>query len=346
MLVHEAKAIARDWVMANANRFPGFTGAFFHGSINWLAADDSLPPGSDVDVMLVLDAPPAVKVGKFRHAGLLLEISHIAAGELASAEQILRTAHLAGSFHCPAVIADPTGRLTQLQAAVAAAYPEEQWVRARCRNVEQKIRRNLQGIDPGAPWHEQVTSWLFATGLTTHVLLVAGLQNPTVRKRYLAVRELLADYDQLSFHTALLAQLGAANVSEQQVREQLSALTTLFDLTSPLIRSSFFFASDLGVDARPIAIDGSRRLIEAGYHREAIFWIVATAARCQQVLHQDAPAAYARERSHFQQLLAPLNIQAPHDLLDRSRQLIAFLPELWQMAERIMAANSQIVRRL
>ena len=31
--------------------------------------------------------------------------------------------------------------------------------------------------------------------------------------------------------------------------------------------------------ARPIAIDGSRELIEAGAHREAVFWIVATFAR-------------------------------------------------------------------
>jgi hypothetical protein len=58
-----------------------------------------------------------------------------------------------------------------------------------------------------------VTAWLFATGVTTHVLLVAGLKNPTVRQRYVATRELLADYGRVDFYETLLELLGCAQMS-------------------------------------------------------------------------------------------------------------------------------------
>ena len=47
--------------------------------------------------------------------------------------------------------------------------------------------RNLGGVTPARPWPGQVLAWLFACGVTCHVLLVAGLRNPTVRTRYVAV---------------------------------------------------------------------------------------------------------------------------------------------------------------
>jgi hypothetical protein len=55
----------------------------------------------------------------------------------------------------------------------------------------------------------------------------------------------------------------------------------------------FFFASDISYIARPISIGGSRELIERGYHREAVFWMVATYSRCQKMLHHEAAAETA-----------------------------------------------------
>jgi len=42
MLVSQAKDVAREWVAANAAALPAFHGAFFAGSINWLADDVTL----------------------------------------------------------------------------------------------------------------------------------------------------------------------------------------------------------------------------------------------------------------------------------------------------------------
>ena len=179
MLVKDAKAVARQWVLEEAGRIPGFWGAFYHGSTNWLPDDAALPATSDVDVMVVLDDPnPPHKPGKFIYRDVLLEVSYLPRDQLQSAELILSQSHLAGSFRTASIIADPSGQLTKLQERVARDYAKRRWVTKRCEHARDKILGNLRGLDEAAPFHDQVTGWLFAAGVTTHVLLVAGLRNP------------------------------------------------------------------------------------------------------------------------------------------------------------------------
>ena len=123
MQVNEAKAAARRWVLAEARKVPGYSGAFFHGSTNWLAGDAMLAATSDLDVMVVLDDTDVpAKPGKVMAEQVMLDVTYISRDELSSAEQILKLSHLAGSFHAPGII-DPTGQLTALQQAVAVEYP-------------------------------------------------------------------------------------------------------------------------------------------------------------------------------------------------------------------------------
>lgn len=343
MLVHEAKALARQWVLHEGEKLPGFAGAFYHGSTNWLVDDAVLPATSDLDIMLVFADPPPTKLGKFVYNGVILEVSYLASSELASPEAVLSTSHLAGSFQGPSIIADPTGELTLLHQAVSQNYAKKEWVIKRCANADAKIRRNLASIHKADPFQDQVMAWLFGTGVTTHVLLSAGLENPTVRRRYLAVRTLLATYGRLDFYEELLRLLGCRTLRPQQVAGHLAALTAAFDAAKTTIKTPFPFAADLTDLARPVAIDGSRELIEQGNHREAIFWIIATYARCQQVFAQDGtPAQLAEFTPSFQALLADLGIACHADLRQRSDQVIAFLPRLWAMAEAIIAANRAI----
>lgn len=344
MLVKQAKAVARRWVIAEASDAPGFRGAFYHGSTNWLPDDAPLPATSDLDVMVVLAGPtPPIKLGKFRHRGVLLEVSSLPPDQVRSPDQVLGQSHLAGSFRAPSIILDPSGQLTGLQVAVARDYAKRRWVVARCEQVQDKILSYLQSLDESAPLHDQVTAWLFATGNTTHLPLVAGLQNPTVRRRYLAARELLADYGHSAFYEPLLELLGCARLGRERVEQHLAALADVFAAAGAVIETPFFFAADLGDDARAVAIDGSRELIARGDHREAIFWIVATASRCQQVLHHDAPPEL-RERFSpgYRLLLGDLGIASPADLQRRGAEVRAFLPRVWEVAEAILAANREI----
>ncbi|HEY8601401.1 MAG TPA: hypothetical protein VIL85_23445 [Thermomicrobiales bacterium] len=344
MLVKEAKAIARRWVLTETGAIPGFSGAFYHGSTGWLADEAELPTGSDLDIMVTLsDQNPPVKPGKLSYHGVLLEISYLSQAELQSPERVLGLSHLAGSFRTASIIADPTGQLTALQARVARDYAKRRWVYARCEQVQGKLRDGLRLLAEVQQLPDQVIVWLFSTSLTTHIPLVAGLKNPTVRKRYLAVRELLADYGELALYEALLAHLGCDGWSRAQVERHLTMMTAVFDVAKTVVQSPFPFASDLTEQARPIAIDGSWTLIERGDHREAVFWIVVTYSRCLQVFAQDAPEALTEPfREGFRRLLADLGIASHADLLRRAAAVEAFLPQVWAVAEAIMAANTEI----
>jgi hypothetical protein len=175
------------------------------------------------------------------------------------------------------------------------------------------------------------------------VLLVAGLKNPTVRKRYVAVRELLADYGHSDFYDTLLEMLGSAHMSRARVEHHLAALATAFDAVASVLRTPLSFASDITGIARPTAIEGSRAMIERGNHREAVFWMVATYSRCQNVLYHDAPVGLQEKFTPgYRQLLADLGITSFADLQQRSQQVKALLPHVWEVAEAIIAANPEI----
>ncbi len=344
MIVRHAKAIARQWVNEEASDATGFAGAFFHGSTNYLLDDDALPASSDIDVILVLTgAAPPVKLGKLLYRGVLLDVSYLPQDQLHSPELVLGQSHLAGSFRVPSIIADPSGRLTPLQVAVARDFTKRRWVRARCEHARDKILRNLETLQQPTPFHDQVTAWLFAVGVTTYVLLVAGLKNPTVRRRYVAVRELLAEYGHLEFYESLLELLGCARMSGMRAEQHLAALTDAFDVAKAIVKTPVFFGSDISDVGRLIAIDGSRILIENGFHHEAVFWMVATYSRCQKILHHDA-SVELQERIHrgYRDLLGDLGITLPADLQQRGEGVKEFVPHLWEVAEAIMTANPSI----
>ena len=344
MLAAEAKDAARRWVQAATRDIPGVVGAYLAGSITWLADDAILPATSDIDVMVVLDGPlPAQKPGKVRHEGALLDVTYLPLDDCRSPEQILGQDQLAGGFRTPSIIADPTGRLTPLQEAVGRDFAKRRWVRARAGHAMTRIRTGLDRLNASDPFPTQVLAWLFPTGVTTHVLLNAGLRNPTVRTRYVAVRDLLLAYGRPDVHESLLELIGCAELPPERVERHLATMTGAFDAAARIIASPFPFASDITAEARPIAVDGSRDLIARGLHREAVFWIAVTWSRCHQVFYRDATSGV---REHFsdgyRDLLADLGIGSYLDLRRRADAVTAFLPELWRIAEAIMAANPEV----
>lgn len=346
MRVGEARRLARAWIDDRARGLSGFEGAFLTGSAIWTPDDAPLPPTSDVDVMIVLRGPiPPVKLGKVEHDGVLLDVTYLAADEVQSAEVILGSYYLAPSFARPSIVLDPTGRLQALSEAVAPEYPRRRWIRARCEHGWSNAARHFGALkNPSLPWHVQVIIWLFGTAAATIVLLCAGLRNPTVRTRYLAVRRLLADYGMPDRYEPLLDDLGCAHLAREQVMAHIAPLEAAFDEAAQVIRSPVFFASDISARARPISIDGSRDLIEQSDHREAVFYMVATYARCQDILSRDGtPGQYGRHLAGFNALLADLGIHDSEDIARRTAQVEARMARVWRTAESIMAANPEAV---
>ncbi|APU15820.1 MULTISPECIES: hypothetical protein [Actinoalloteichus] len=341
MRVAEARAAAVDWVRRRARGEAGFVGAYFSGSTIGLPGDAELSPTSDVDVVVVTSGPvPPVGLGKFRHQGALLEITHLSRELFATAEQVLSSYHLAGGLRADTIIADPSGMLRRLHQEVARDFAEPKWVRRRCADALRRIESGLRVVDAAAPWHQQVTSWLFPTGVTTHVLLVAALRNPTVRLRYPAVRAVLTEHGLADRYPELLTLLGARELTAARVTEHLAALATTFDAAAQVSGTPFFFRGDITAEARPIAVDGSRDLIAAGLHREAFFWIVATFARCHAVFAADAPALGAMHEPAFRAAVADLGIASTSDLRRRADDVRRFLPRLVETAEIVLRAEA------
>ncbi len=214
---------------------------------------------------------------------------------------------------------------------------------ARCEHASHNVLHGLRQLSAADPFHDQVLSWLFPTGVTTHVLLTAGLRNPTVRQRYAAARELLREHGQSDLYEELLALLGCAHMRPTRVEHHPAVLAEVFDAAKAVGKTRLPFSSDVSDIARPIAIDGSRDLIRRGLHREAVFWIVATYSRCQKVLHHDAPLDM-KERFDpgYRELLGDLGILSLSDLEQRREQVEACLPRVWEAAEAIMADNPEI----
>lgn len=343
MLAGCAKDVARQWVQEEAVKVSRFHGAFFHGSVNWLSDDAIFPEHSDVDVMVVLDVPkPPSKLGKLVYQDVLLEISYLPKHEIASPEMVLGQYHLAGSFQSPSIILDPTGELTRLQAAVAKDYAKREWVYRRCQHARDKIL-NAPLPDETWPFPDQVLAWLFPAAITTHILLVAGLRNPTVRRRYVETKRLLEAYGYLDLYEPLLELLGCVQMSRKQVEHHLETLTEVFDVAKMVTRTPFFFSSDITDLARPIAIDGSWEMIESGFYREAVFWIVATYSRCQKVLfHDGSDEMHKWADGGYRRLLLDLGIRSLAQLKQGREKVRGLLPHVWQVAEGIMATNPEI----
>jgi hypothetical protein len=338
MLVRDARAVVTDWVRRHGRGLPGYRGAYRVGSIVDLADDEALPLGSDVDLMVAIDAD-VPKPGKFDYRGVLLEVSFVPWSALRRAEEDY---HLAHGLRVDTIVDDPTGHLRLLQAQVACRFADPEAVRRRCAHATSRIVDMLTGIDAGAPLHEQAMGWLFGTGVTTHVLLVAALRNPTVRLRYLRVRELVtaAQYGQL------LDLLGVTTLTRDQVAGQLSALERTFDATVPVARTTAHrFGSNISPAARPIAIDAAWALVHRGDHREAVFWILATFGHCHLILAGEAPDLHAELLPAFRRGLADLGIADHADMIRRGTEVIAYLPELGRVAETLtVQARPAIIR--
>ncbi|WP_211305389.1 hypothetical protein, partial [Crossiella equi] len=81
--------------------------------------------------------------------------------------------------------------------------------------------------------------------------------------------------------------------------------------------------------ARAVAVDGTAAQIEAGEHREAVFWLVATCARALLALRRDDDPGFA-------ELLADLGQTGPADLRAQIGRTRSFLPRLAEIREEVL----------
>ncbi|HEX3790221.1 MAG TPA: hypothetical protein VHW44_20305 [Pseudonocardiaceae bacterium] len=337
--------MAIDWVERHGAKIDGFFGAYFIGSTVDKRPESEVEEGSDVDIMVVVDVKdPGIKLGKFTYCGVLLEVSYVSWDQISDPIKVVESYHLANGLRKDTVIADATGALRPLQRTVQQEFPKRGRVLVRSQKIRQAVVERLSNLDATATWPDQVTSWLFATGITTHMVLVAALKNPTVRLRYIAVREVLTQYGFSSWAEQLLGLIGASHLTQAQVSRHLLLLEHTFDATVRVSKSDFPFSTDITAPARSISIDGLRVQIQRGFHREVVFWIVATFARCHKILAADAPELGLQLLPDFGEVTRQIGIAPGDKIQQRARETIHVLPSVWDLTKHIININPGIER--
>jgi hypothetical protein len=299
---------------------------------------------SDLDVVVVVtDEGLAGERRKSVDQGVLFDISLLGADALRRPEQVMGDSQVGPSFRTAHILLDPSGHLSWLLGAVRRDFSKRRWVQARCDGAAERVLRHLKSSGRQASFPDQVLAYLFAGGVTTHVPLLAGLKNPTVRTRYEAVRELLSEYGRIEFHETLLGLLGAQHIRGEQVERHLAALVDIFEVAERVADPRLPFAGDISESARPAAIDGSREMIKRGLHREAMFWIAVTHSRCQKALTACAAEAVPKGcADRYRELTHDLGIGTPDDIRRRSEEIERALPRVRAQAEAILNANEEV----
>ncbi len=121
------------------------------------------------------------------------------------------------------------------------------------------------------------------------------------------------------------------------VQGHLDELSDVFDQAVAVAKTPFFFSGDITPDGRPVAIDGSQLLIDDGDHREAVFWLMATYARCQKILSADASPSlrHAGSVSFCSAVRELLGVHDIAELFRRRDALRKLLPVLSDAAASI-----------
>lgn len=344
MLVHEARNVARQWLDGQRESIPGYRGAYLAGSICWLDDQQDMPGYSDIDLHVVIDTEQLTpKLGKIRYQEALLEISHESAELFSDPGTLLGNAAIGASVSRNQLLDDPTGTLAPIFKTVAEQFPERIHVVERLDALQQRIRTSMVDIDESAAFHDQAM-WVFPASLTTHLILVAGLGNPTVRRRFVEVGAMLETYREPETLEILLGLIGCNRISANQARYHLDALVPIYDATSRITSSTSRFISDVSADARSISIDGTADFIDRGHHREAMFWIVATFARCLNVIQaSDDQTVFPGVDRAFRKLMGDLGVTSVADIRARATAVIAALPQIRAVANRIVERNDEIV---
>lgn len=344
MLVKDAKDTARQWVQEEGSKAPDFCGAFIAGSTNWMADDAPLPPGSDVDIKVVLDSPTVAEgPQKIPYRDVILDISYAPRDGLRSAEAVLGNYYIAGHFTGASIVADPLGQLCAIQPKVAQEYARRTWVRARCEHAQAWQREYIPSWRETAPIHDHVLALLLATCVAPHALLVANLQNPTIRKSLVASRTVLEPYGRLAMQDKLINILGSASMARAQVEVHLASCLDAFDAASGVASTPYFGSTMIREFARPLVVHGARDLIDRGLQREAMLWIAIIHSWSQKSLDLDAPREVrARYTPAYMHLLAELGVETPSDIERRRAQIRELHQKIWEVTEEILAANPAI----
>ena len=345
----KARRIARDWVEQEASKTPGFQGAFLVGSINWRPDDELLPPTSDVDVRIVVDADDREQIAaqglrqQIRSVqGVTLDLGFDPIQQFGTPEQVLGSPFRACHFSVPNVLSDPSGHLTKIQKTVEMHYAQRKWLTKRVEQAKIRITESLHSLQTSDDVTECAMPLFFAVMGIAQLPALADLRNPTMRKCLVVLLELLDRQEKRPLYESVLRFLGSDAMDRQEVERHHQDLTTTFDRAVELVRSTNL-GGFIDIAARPVVIAGSWELVEGGFHREAMLWIMIMRAVCQSTIEADASGKERTlHRQRYKEFLAELGLASVEDSRKRAQYGERLLEEIMHVAEGIIETNPRV----
>jgi hypothetical protein len=347
MIVREVRQLAREWMEAQASNLPTCRGAILAGSINWMSMTDLWPPTSDVDVWGLLDVDDDFDLDpyhrRFQHHDLIVDFAALHYKLFRNWQEVLGTYWSACHVASPGVLYDTGGQLQQLHERVARSYSQRQWVQRRCLNALAWQEEATADMLPVEPVRERVRSLAYAAVTYAQILLVADLGNPTFRKAFRNAKTLLEARNRLDLHDSILSIMGCRDLSDTQVEEMYLNLAEAFDCSSRVAHTRFgqdHFAREM---ARVPVVDGTRELVDEGYGREAVGWMLLIRPLCQTAIDFDGSE---EEKEHFgesyENFQNTLGLYTLADFEERAEMALSLRSEVMQVAAEIMDHNVQI----
>lgn len=342
MKIKDARRIASQWLEKNARSMDGYVGAYLSGSTAWADPNAEFRRGSDVDLFVIIDAQSIPNSpGKIPVNDVVLEVNFVGWNTISDPSEILKDYHLAGAFVCDGLLEDPEGRIANTRQAVAKDFSNPDQILQRCSHAKSRATSFISQFRQHTDLHDKVTCLFFGAGVCAHMILVADQTNPTIRRRYVEMQKSLQAHEQLEFHEQLLNSLGSAHWTAQTANQLLQDVASSFDLACSVLHSPYQFAADMTKAARPIAVGGSLEIIEAGFHREAAFWLIAVAARSRAVVAQDGTADQLRDVDiGLWRLLTHLGIPDTTAMDKRAIQVEADIEDCWTICENIVRGSA------
>jgi hypothetical protein len=325
---------------------------------------EPLPATSDVELAVIIDGPvpnsmvePAAPLAqrKILHRGVILERLFWPLDGLRNIE-----AQLAGfgasTLYTSEVILDPTGEIARVQREVAAAYAKARWVRARCESAAAQATLytdSVSGVTPnplltGYPsdWIQRVVALYFGAIVPAlQMPCLANLDHFTFRKAFATARGLYESHGAVGLYRRILEILGSAEWTRDAAEARLEEFGWAFDCAVRVLRTRFYPDIDLQPFCRTLFVGGATDLVRSGFHRESACYFATRRSWYQNAIENDGSEEDRDAGSEgYDRLLAALGISGMSDLVARAEALRELLPDLQDLAEAVMAANSWIDR--
>ena len=349
--VSEAKRIAKDWVEAEAPNIPNFRAAFLNGSILWKDDHELQPETSDVDLKILMDVDEPEWIHehgliqqKRAYKGIILETTFSPFKEFSTPERVLADFVWAAQFSVPNILSDPSGELSVLQKTVAAQFARKKWVIKRIEGARNYALMFLDNTQKGN-FKDQWMALVYAvSGGITMIPIQAELRPPTIRKGNIAFKKIMENHGRQDLHERLLRILGTQSIKRVKVERHLHELSGTFDRALEIMKSpsQFGFIEPI---SRPLVIHGSREMVDEGFHREAMVWIMCMLAECQKTIDQDGSEEEKQKyMERYERILAEMGFRTEEDFQKRVDDGKKLLDEVIQVAKQIIETNPKIIQ--